>query len=568
MRALPTLFLTALLAACASPQRAPEPVTPDPDLRVVPEVRDSESDLVYEVLRGELAGQLGDLPQSVAAYLLAAQRSDDERVAERAARIALFANDADAALAAAQRWIALDPSSLDAHQYLAVLYVRANRPDEAQPHLDAVIDATGEMHGGGYLLVASLLSRDIDPEAALAAMALLVERHDDQALAHYAYASLAMRAQAHPQAAAAADRALALDPEVLDARTLRARAWVAMGETERALADLREALVQRPEDNDLRLAYARILIQTRDYAPALEAFARVSAARPEQPELRYTMGLLAVELTRYEEARGHFEHLLEAGHRVDESNYYLGRMAEQRGEYKRAIGWYVRVLEGELKVDAQARIANSLARLGRIEEATEHLEQLRAQTTDQETLIQLYVAEGQLLGEVERYDMAMSLYDRALLLYPGDIDLLYARALMAERIDRLDLLERDLRTILADDPSNASALNALGYTLADRTDRYLEALDYIRRALAQRPDDPAIIDSLGWVHYRLGNYAEAEQHLRRAYALMQDPEIAAHLAELLLVIGQTAEARGLFLQAIQDHPNHEALIDLQQRFGL
>jgi tetratricopeptide (TPR) repeat protein len=568
MRALSLLLLTAVLTACATAPQGTAPRSTAPEIRIPADGVDEQAELVYQILRGELAGQLGDLPQSVTAYLDAAQRSDDPRVAERAARIAVFADDREAALAAAQRWIELAPDNLEAHQYLAVLYVRANDPEAAQPHLDAIIAATGEMHGGGFLLISSMLSRDVDAESALAALALLVERYPDDAQAHFAYASLAMRAQAHKLAAAAAEDALRLDSGLLDARVLRARAWMALGQTEQALADLRAAVAEHPGKLELRLAYARTLVQAREYAGALTEFARVYEARPDDSELLYTMGLLSIELKRYEQASGQFERLLETGHRTDEASYYLGRIAEQRQQYKRAIGWYVRVVGGELQVDAQARIAGSLAKLGRIEEATEHLELLRSQTTDQAALIQLYIAEGQLLGDASRYESAMDLYNRALLLYPANADLLYARALMAERIDRLDLLEADLRTILATDPRNASALNALGYTLADRTDRYQEALDYITRALAERPNDPAIIDSLGWVHYRLGNFEEAEKQLRRAYSMLKDPEIAAHLAELLLVRGQTAEAKGLFRQALEEHPGHETLLELQRRFGL
>ena len=186
---------------------------------------------------------------------------------------------------------------------------------------------------------------------------------------------------------------------------------------------------------------------------------------------------------------------------------------------------------------------------------------------DEEVSIRLYLAEGQLLREAKLYNAGMALYNRALTEHPGNGDLLYSRALMAEKLDRIDLLEADLRAILADDPDNATALNALGYTLADRNERIEEAFDYIQRALKARPDDPTVIDSMGWVQFRMGNFNEAEQYLRRAFELLQDAEIAGHLSEIMWMKGNKSEARNIIREALEREPEHEYLQELQQRFS-
>ncbi len=561
---LPFMLLTALVAGCAT--------VPQPQVEgggaPRSEGADPQADLMFELLAGEMAGQLGAMEDSVEHYLRAAQGSSDPRVAERATRIALYAKDDSRALAAAERWVALSPESVDAHQVVGVLYVRNGDVERALGHFEEVLEATRLAHGDGFLLIGSLLSRDADPQRAAEAMSLLVERYPDQASAQFAYANLASRAGDYEAAARAANRAVALDPSLTDARILWARAMQAQGETEQALAEMKALVEQMPDNHDLRLAYAQMLVQAKRYDEALQEFGRVASERPNDADLLYTLGLLSIEAERYDHAEDYLQRVLRTGRHISEANYYLGRIAEERKEYKVAISWYLKVVEGDYSFDAQSRIAGMLAKLGRLDRAREHLENLRAQTQDDQVLVNLYLVEGQLLTDAKEYDEGMAHFNRALTLYPGNEDLLYARALMAEKLGRIDLLEADLRAILAQDPENATAMNALGYTLADRTDRYDEALDYISRALEMRPDDPAVIDSMGWVQYRLGNYAEAERHLRKAFTLLQDAEVAAHLVEVLWAQGEQAEARAILNEALDQDPENERLLELEGRLGL
>ncbi len=206
-----------------------------------------------------------------------------------------------------------------------------------------------------------------------------------------------------------------------------------------------------------------------------------------------------------------------------------------------------------------------LAKQDKLDSAREHLHAIRSRNSKEG--VRLYLVESELLIEADRHADARGVYDHALAEHPEDSDLLYARAMLAEKMDRLDLLEEDLRSIISREPNNAQALNALGYTLADRTDRYQEAYEFISRALEIKPDDYYILDSMGWVLYRLGRHQEALEYLRRAAGLTDDSEVAAHLGEVLWVTGDKAGAHKVWESALETTPDDERLLELMKRYG-
>jgi len=258
--------------------------------------------------------------------------------------------------------------------------------------------------------------------------------------------------------------------------------------------------------------------------------------------------------------------LIRLNEREGEAQYYLGRIYENRKQYDIAIDWYQQVHVGDYQFDARLRIADMLGLSGQIDEAIEHLDAMLDGSQSNGSLVRIYVAKGELLRLARRYEESMAVFNTALEIVPGNSDLLYARALVAERLGQIDQLEEDLKFILKTEPDNAHALNALGFTLADQTDRYEEAHVYLKRAIEIMPDDPAIIDSLGWVHYRLGDYDEAIRLLRMALSRFDDAEIAAHLGEVLWVVGKQEEARGIWQKALKKTPDAPVLLKVMQRF--
>ena len=522
-------------------------------------------DVLYKLLVGEFAGRRGHLPLSIESYLDVARETRDAGVAEQAARVAAFSRDSAKTLEAARLWSEIDPSSVGARQVLVSLLLRSGDLDAATGHLRDVVDDLSDSPAAGFVRAGDLLAREQDGEAAVAVMRRLVAGREDDPAAQSALARLLARKGRFEEASALFDRVFELDPG--DARIAIARARVRrrMDDLEGALAVLSAYLERVPGESTVRTAYARLLVDARRYEPARAQFERLLADEPGNDDVRYALGLLLMQTDRLDEASRQFEALAQSAAWRDTAHYNLARIAESRRRLDDAIAWYRRVRGGEQRLEAQIRVAVLLAEGGDLESARGHLHGLRGANL-RET-VRIHRAEGELLARAGRHEEAMAVYDASLEALPGNSDLLYARGMLAERMGRLDILERDMREIIAREPDNADALNALGYTLADRTDRYEEAYALIQRALELKPDNHYIVDSMGWVLHRLGRHREALVQLRRAMSISPDPEIAAHLGEVLWVLGEKAEARKVWDAALEETPDDERLLDAIRRFA-
>lgn len=559
-------LLVGLLSGCAQlggPAGLDVPATqaPEPAVAVAEPAASPSTALtapvLYDVLLGEIAGQRGTLEVALPHLLRAAQEAQDPRIAERALRVAVYAKQQGIALLAARRWVELDSANLEARQALAALALREGQPEEALEQLDYLLAHAGARDAQGYEQLSALLAREPDEVAALSIMGQLADRHPDNAHAQLAHARLAAHNSDWPLAMAAVERALALDARLAPALVLRAQVLMQQDQPEAALAGMAQAVSDQPKDLPLRLAYARLLVETGRIDASREQFRILARQEPDNSEVLYSLALLALEAEQYKDAEGYLKRLLKLGKHEQEARYYLGHIAEVGEQYEQAIDWYSQVESGEQWLEVQIRMARIEARSGRLGDARTRLQELRAH--DPSKAVLLYIEEGGLLSQARKYEEAMALYSRVLQVYPENDDLLYARSLVAERLDQIDVAEADLRSILARNPEETRALNALGYTLADRTDRYQEALGFIERAAAQEPDDASIIDSLGWVHFRLGNLQQAREYLQRAYAKNQDSEIAAHLGEVLWVIGERDAARRIWQEAGKADPDNPVL---------
>jgi tetratricopeptide (TPR) repeat protein len=521
-------------------------------------------ELLYYLLSAEIAGQRGRLDVAVPFYLKAAQLSRDPDIVERATRVAVYARDEKSALAAAQLWVELQPNNLEAHQVSAALLMREGKVDEALPHLEQVLSADPQNGHNSYLLITSLLSKEKDKQAALEAMEKLLatRRHDPEAL--YAYAHLAMLVGSLDKAEAAINEVIELIPNWSEAHILRANILIRQGQNEQVLSLLQETLEDYPDDIAIRLFYARRLVDDRRYEQAREQFSILLDYKPDAPEALFAMGLLNLQTQRPAEAMRNFERLVELGQRVDEAHYYLGQAAEMRGDSEAAMQYYSEVREGNNYIDAQIRIAAMLAAQGDIDAARAHVQNISAPTLEME--LRLFLAEGEILRNANKYQDAYDVYSLALQQMPDNPQLLYARALTAEKMGRVDEAVADLELIVKNEPNNAEALNALGYTLVDLTHRIAEGQQYIEKALKQKPDDPAILDSMGWAYYRLGQHKKALQYLQRAFDKLKDPEIAAHLGEVLWVLGEKDQARQIWDEALRETPKDKVLLNVIERF--
>ncbi len=563
------LAIAVLLSACAGNPRSPV-ITGDKAAVAADEQSISQespkAELLYELLVGEIAGQRGAVDIATENYLRAARHSDDPRIAERAAKIAVYAGDKEKALAAAERWVELAPENSEAQQVVAIMYLRNGRVDDAVPYLERVRDTHAEQRYKGFMFVAQLLGREQDKKSALQAMSRVVEKHPEEAEALFAYAHLAMRAEQYTLAHQLLDKVEALRPDWSDAYLLRAKLYQAEEDIDAAVAAYRKAIALRPDDLEMRLSFARMLVEERRLAQAREEFKRLEKRAPDNADVLFALGLLALQAEQAEEAKRYFSRLIHNGQRIPDASFFLGRIVESEGKDQEALRWYRKVNGGNNYFEARLRIAILTARQGKVDDARALLQDLVVDNPAQE--IRVLLVESDILRQDRRYEEAFEVLSRGLADYPDNPELLYAHAMAAERLGRIDVLERDLRKMLEADPDNAQVLNALGYTLADRTTRYDEAYRYIKQALELEPEDPAILDSMGWVLYRLGRHQEAIDYLRKALekAKAGDAEIAAHLGEVLWVVGEEKEARKIWEKARERHPDDEILRDTMQRF--
>lgn len=522
------------------------------------------SGLLYQLLVGEVSAQRGELEMSAHAYQQAAAYTRDPRLARRATQIAVYARDYTTALKAARLWVELSPEAMEAQQSLAALLIRQGQADEAMTHLEKLLTLSPDGTAHGFMLVTNILAREQDKRRALQVMEALVAPRRDDLDAVFAYANLAYLVEELHLAMQQVDRLLVMQPKLPRALVLKANVLRKMGRDEEALAAYRGALDALPRDSALRLGYARLLVDMERLPEAREQFRLLGKQLPDNADVVYAEGLLAMQAGDLAQAEKHFKRLFELGQRVDEAAYALGQIAENRERPDEALRWYRQVTDGNNYLNAMVRSAVLIQRQQGLEAARAYLRSVELQTSQQE--LRLRLVEGELLRDAGQPEAAQQVYDEALAEFPDNIELLYARAMNAEGMGRLDLLERDLNAILKQEPDNVQALNALGYTLADRTDRHQEAFDLVRRAYEQRPDDPAIMDSMGWVLYRLGRLEEAEFHLRRALDKHFDGEIAAHFGEVLWVRGRHEEARQVWQDALQRVPDHALLKRVIERY--
>ncbi len=559
------MLVIVLGAGCASLQRPVDQFVPpiaSPEIR--PEVAD-RAELIYQLLAGEMAGKRGLVEAATEHYLKASELSPDPKIAARTARIALFAKNYDLALGAVNRWLVLEPGSEEAHQTAGVLEVRRGNPQQAAEHFIAVIDQ-GKNPESAFSQLGLLLGREKVTASEFEVMNLLRKRYPESLYAHRGYAELAYRGKKYDLAHAAIVAALQIDPNDRVSRVLQNRILLDTGKVDKGLQGMQSMLAASPDDFDLRYNYARMLVKAKRYDQALTEYEKVIAAEPDDLDLLYSKALLEVELKHYDQARISLKSLLQSPHYRSEAVYYLGRVNEEQKNYEEAIGWYSKIHEGEYYFEAQSRVAEMLARLGDLTAAREHLARVRNRIDNEALQIRLYLSEGQLLTEAGAYQESYDFYNQTLEKFPENTDLIYARAMMAEKLGHLDWLERDMHWILEREPDNATALNALGYTLADVTDRYEEALGYIQKALELRPDDPAILDSIGWVNYRMENYDEAERYLRKALVTLEDAEISSHLGEVLWARGEHEDAKKTIRNALKSSPKDSRLLELKKRF--
>lgn len=528
-----------------------------------PQAQGLTSEFVYKYLVGEVAGQRGDIALASSIFYDLAQTSRDPRLAERAARAAAFGHQPQLALRSAGLWAELAPDSIEAQQAMAQMLLSSGKLEDARPYLEKLLVAN-DTRANGFLYLNGVLSRHPDKEAALGLIQDLAEPYPQQAEAKLAIAHLALNAGQHQLALQEVGAAESLRPGWETAAALHGE--ILLRESpDKALDFYKDFLKKYPDSGNIRLTYAKLLVNEKKLDEARAEFTKLSNTVKNNAEMAVVVGLLAGQLGDYAEADKYFKQALEHGYKEPEQLYlYLGQSAEKQKHNQDAYTWYKQVQSDELRFDAQLRTANLLASEKKLDEARKLLHSIPDLTSEQQA-VALQV-EANLLIQEKQLNEAYAILDRAINTLPNTPEMIYDYAMLAEKVQRFDVMEQQLRKLILLKPDFAQAYNALGYTLADRNERLDEAATLIEKALELSPDDHYILDSMGWVQYRLGMLEEAADYLRRAYSEQTDPEIAAHLGEVLWQQGKRDEAVKTWDEALRAHPDNEILLNTTKKF--
>ena len=576
---LRAVLAAALLAALTGVAQAQQPADPDdedddgPAAAAEPAHKppanlpplDLTEPMLYDFLLGEIAAQRGSPGFAAQTYADLAKRTRDPRVARRAVEIANFARMPELALESARIWHETDPASPQALQTLVVLLVNAKRVDETEPYIAKLLGSDSTAAPNVFMQLGRLLGSGADPAANLRVVRKLAEPYPELPQAHFAIAQAASAAKDDALALEELRRASALKPDweiavLAEAQLLQRSSPDAAGKR------LASFLAKYPGSRDVRLTYARMLVLEKRNAEARIEFAAILERFKDDVDALYAVGLLSFQLKEYATAEASMKRLLGLNYRDPNAvRYTLGQIAEEQKNWPVAIEWYKAVQRGEYAVPARVRIANSMTKQGKLDEARAYLRDAGAQ--DESQRVQLLVAESQLLREANLNKEAFDLLGRALAENPDQPDLLYDYALTAEKVERYDVLESNLARLIKLRPDHAHAYNALGYSWAERNIRLPEAKTLIQKALELSPDDFFIIDSMGWVLYRMGDLPGAAAQLRRAWQGRPDGEIGAHLGEVLWQLGERDEARRIWQEALKASPENESLQKTVKRFS-
>ena len=523
-------------------------------------------ELIYYILSAEIAGQRGEMGTAVDLYHEAATITESSAVASRSAQVALFTRDQQRVSRSLERWIEVDPTDADVYILQAPFLMLQGDYDGVVEAIDTALELAPSMARDYLTRISDNLSELVKPEQALTILQQIQLYQDNDPEALFAYGRLAAFFKQYDTALPAMEATLKQQPNREDALILKAEILQRLNQGDKAMAVLKKPASKESASDELLFAYAKILGENNKTEQARAIFEQLNIKRPDNEEILFALGLLALEEKDGAQAKHYFSQLITLGDLGKQASYFMGLAEELNGNTDTALIWFASVPADSHRFQAaQTRYVNLLADNDQLDKARLHLKLLRKEHP--ERAIQYYSFEASFLRERGQNQAAFDLYSEALVQHPENIELLYGRAMVAEPLNRLSILEQDLNTILAEDPNNAQALNALGYTLADRTNRYQEALVLITKAIELEPNDPFYLDSLGWVHYRLGNLDEAVRNLKQAVVIQADPEFLAHLGEVLWQQGKHSEAKRVWQQGLQHDPDNKLLVDTMRRFG-
>ncbi len=531
---------------------------------------DAESQLtaefVYKFLVAEVAGQRGDAATSATIFYDLAKSTKDPGLAERAAKTAAYGNVPGLVIPAIKLWSELDPTSSEVQQAMTEMLIATNKLDDAKPFLAKLL-VKEETRAGSFLYLNNLLNKSTDKAGALRLVQSLAKPYPKLAEAQFAIAQSAWVARQDEVALQALNNAETLRPGWGLAALLKGQVLFEKS-PQAAITFYQEFLKNNPGSNEVRLNMAKLLVQQKQYDAAKKEYPIImqnTKGGANSAEITAVIGLLSFQSNDYSAAENYFQQALTFGFKdQDQIHLYLAQLAEKQKQDDAAIAWYNKVQAGPHYLEAQLNLANIIARTQSVDKAIEQLDAIDDLNTEQQIVI--IQTQASLLAKAKRDQDAFDLLNKAVQNLPNTPELVYDYALAAERLQKFEIMEAELRKTIAAKPDFAAAYNALGYSFADRNIKLDEAVTLIEKALTLSPNDHYMLDSLGWAHYRKGNLDKAINYLQQAYNINRDPEIAAHLGEVLWKKGKYDEAKKIWSDALAADPGNEVLLTTTNKF--
>ncbi|NQY27318.1 MAG: tetratricopeptide repeat protein [Piscirickettsiaceae bacterium] len=567
------LSIPLLLLACSS-----APIQPEIVDSVIPTISDSNeedsvvedlpltSELIYYILMAEIAGQRGEMEVAVDLYHQASILEDSASVAGRSAQVALYTRNQQRINRALERWIDVDPNDADIYIMQAPFLMLKGDFDTLIETLNTALNLAPEKSRDYLSRIADNLTEITKADQALSTLQGLDGYANKDPEVLFIYARLAAFYKQYEPALPAINDVLKQQADREDAIVLKADILQRLNRGEEAIALLEKIASSKTANENLRFAYAKLLGENNKPIEARTIFEQLHEERPKNEEIIFALGLLALEEKDGKVAKSYFSQLVNLGDRGKQASYFMGLSEELNKNIDAALIWFASVpADSQRFQPAQSRYINLLAGQGNLEKARLHLKLLRKEQPTRAA--DYYAFEASFLREQKQDQAAFDLYSEALLKHPKDIELLYGQAMVAEPLNRLTILEKNLKAVIAQEPNNSQALNALGYTLTDRTNRHQEALVLIKKAVALKPNDAFYLDSLGWVYYRLGDLDKAVTFLEQAVDIQDDPEFLAHLGEVLWIQDKQSQAKKIWQKALKKDENNHLLKETLRRFG-
>lgn len=522
-----------------------------------------DPDVLYTLLTAELAGQRGQYDIALEGYLIAAKKSKDPKFAERAVMIAMYTKDNAKTNEALDLWLKLDAKNQAARKIATLVAIRAGDRALAVEQLNAVLGMDPDAFEGVLLELTALLEKEGKQSEVSEVLEALLAKHPDNADISFIQALLAIQNKDKKLAEMKINQALKLKPDWDKALILKAQISILSGDLGVAKSLLTQASIKFPTNLKISKMLAQVLIKSNQFKEALGLYHKIVVNNPADVESQMAEALVYMQLNQTDEAEAIFKKFENQSEWKYQSYFYLGKIKEKQGQIKKAIALFDKVSDGAFAFDAGISVVSLLQKDKQFDEVDLRLSSLQAKFPKQK--IKLMLIQSEFYSQQKEYEKSLVLLNRALADYPNQKEFLYARALIAEHLNKMDIVEGDLKKILEVEPNNVEALNALGYSLLNRPDRYSDAEKYLKKAIFLAPNEAVIVDSYGWLQFKLGNAGEALELLQRAYEKQKENEIAAHLAEVLWALGKKEEAEKLFNQVVRENPNDEYLKDVGKR---